>query len=146
MNTKKINVVTSHKYNAAPERIFETLLDPAKAKTFMFATATGKMIKAEIDAREGGSFTFIERRPGGDAEHYGKYLKIDKPKQIVFEFAVQKDAKEGDKVTIDILQLPKGCEVKLTHEISAEYEDLKERVEEGWDGILDGLGAALRTR
>ncbi|MBX3020094.1 MAG: SRPBCC domain-containing protein [Bdellovibrionales bacterium] len=146
MSEPKIKVKVSHRYNATPGRVFQALLDPEKAKTFMFATMTGKMIKAEIDAREGGAFTFIDRRPGGDAEHYGKYLKIDAPKHLAFEFAVQKNAKEGDLVTIDIKELPKGCEVVLTHEISADYADLKDRVEEGWDGILDGLGAALRTR
>lgn len=143
---EKIKVKVSHRYNVTAERVFETLLDAEKAKTFMFATMTGKMIKAEIDAKPGGQFTFIERRPGGVAEHYGTYVKLEKPTLISFEFRVQKDAKESDLVTIDINPLKKGCEVTLTHEVKAEFEDLKERIEEGWDGILDDLGAALRTR
>lgn len=146
MSEQKIKVKVSHRYNVSAEKIFDALLDPNKAKTFMFATMTGKMIKAEIDPKVGGKFTFVDRRPGGDAEHYGRYVKIDKPKQLAFEFAVQKDFKVGDLVTIDVLPLAKGCEVVLTHEMSADYADLKDRVEEGWDGILDGLGAALRTR
>lgn len=143
---KKIKVSVKHRFNAKPETVYDTFMDPAKAKTFMFATMTGKMIKAEIDARVGGKFTFIDKRPTGTAEHYGEYLKLTRPTNITFRFAVQKDAPDGDEVSIDIAPLTKGCEVTLTHEMSADYEDLKERVEEGWDGILDGLGAALRTK
>jgi len=142
----KIKVTVSHRYNVAAERVFETLLDAEKAKTFMFVTMTGKMLKAEIDARVGGQFTFIERRPGGVAEHYGTYVTLEKPTKIAFEFRVQKDAPESDLVSLDINPLKKGCEVTLTHEVKAEFEDLKDRIAEGWDGILDDLGAALRTR
>lgn len=143
---KKIKVQVSHRFNAPMERVFDTLMDVDKAKKFMFATLTGKMIRAEIDGKVGGSFVFIERRPTGDASHYGKYLRIDRPTHVAFEFTVQKDAPEGDLVTIDIAPLKQGCEVKLTHEVSADYAEFQERIEEGWDGILDGLGAQLRTR
>jgi uncharacterized protein YndB with AHSA1/START domain len=141
----KIKVESIHRYNVPAERIFDTLSDPNKAKKFMLRTVTGKVLKAEIDPREGGEFVFIERRPSGDAAHYGRYVAISKPKRIAFTFAVVKDAAESDLVTITITQLKQGSEVTLTHEIKAEFEHLKERVQEGWDGILDGLGEALRA-
>ncbi|MGZ3722137.1 MAG: SRPBCC family protein [Bdellovibrionales bacterium] len=141
----KVKVQATHRYNAPAERIYDTLLDPNKAKKFMFRTLTGKVVKAEIDARPGGSFVFVERRPSGDAEHYGEYVTLDRPKRVAFRFAVQKNAPESDLVTIDVTQLKQGCEVTLTHEIKAEFAHLSDRVQEGWDGILDGLGEALRT-
>lgn len=141
----RIKVKCTHRYNVSPDRVFDTLMDPTKAKKFMFATLTGKMIKAEIDGKVGGHFVFVDRRPDGDAAHYGKYLAVERPTHVAFEFAVQKNAKESDKVTIDISPLPRGCQVTLTHEIKADYAHLQEQVHEGWDGILDGLGAALRT-
>lgn len=142
----KIKVKVSHRYNVPAEKIFDTLLDPTKAKKFMFATLTGKMVKAEIDARVGGGFVFVDRRPEGDAAHYGRYLKLDRPSHVAFEFGMAKDLRESDLVTVDIASLKQGCEVTLTHEMKAEYAHLKERVEQGWDGILDGLGAELRSR
>lgn len=142
----KMQVVTSQRYNASAERVYDTLLDVEKARTFMFATMTGKMITAEIDPRVGGRFTFIDKRPGGTAEHYGEYVELERPRVVAFKFTVSKDATDGDLVRLDIVPLKKGCEVKLTHETSSDYEDLKERIESGWDSILDGLGAALRTR
>jgi uncharacterized protein YndB with AHSA1/START domain len=142
--SSKIKVKAKHRFNVPAALVFDTFLDPKKAKKFMFATITGKMVVAEIDPKVGGRFTFVDRRPEGDAPHYGKYVEMAKPTRIAFEFAVQKDAPEADLVTIDILDLKQGCEVTLTHEISPDYAHLKERVQEGWDGILDGLGEALR--
>jgi uncharacterized protein YndB with AHSA1/START domain len=140
----KIHVKTAHKFNVTAERVYDCIMDVKKAKSFMFATPTGKMVKAEIDAKVGGGFVFVEKRPTGTAEHYGKYLTLNRPTQIAFQFAVQKDAPTGDLVTIDIKTLPQGCQVTLTHEMDAEFEHIAEKVEEGWDGILDGLGMALR--
>jgi len=141
----KVKVVSVHRYNATAERIFDVLLDVEKAKRFMFRTLTGKVVRAEIDPREGGEFVFVERRPGGDAEHYGEYVTVQRPKKLAFRFAVQKNAPESDLVTIDVTPLKQGTEVTLTHEIKAEFGHLKDKVQEGWDGILDGLGEALRS-
>ena len=141
----KVKVQATHRYNVPAERIYDTLLDPNKAKKFMFRTLTGKVVKAEIDAKIGGTFLFIEKRPSGEAEHYGEYIILERPKRVAFKFAVQKNAPESDLVTVDIIQLKQGCEVTLTHEIKKEFEHLSERVQEGWDGILEGLGEALRA-
>jgi uncharacterized protein YndB with AHSA1/START domain len=143
--SSKVKVQATHRYNVPAEKIFDTLLDPNKAKKFMFRTLTGKVVKAEIDPKEGGRFLFVERRPSGDAEHYGEYVTLERPKRLAFKFAVQKDAPEADLVTIVLTQLKQGTEVTLTHEIKAEFAHLSDRVQEGWDGILDGLGEALRS-
>lgn len=143
--SEKIKIQSKLRYNVPAEKVFDTLLDPTKARNFMFATLTGKMIKAEIDARVGGGFLFVDRRPDGDAAHYGKYLKLERPKHLAFEFATQKDAL-GDLVTIDIESITQGCELTLTHEVSAEYAHIKRQIKDGWDSLLDGLGAELRAR
>lgn len=142
----KIKIQSKHRYNVSAERIFDTLLDPTKARNFMFATLTGKMIKAEIDPKVGGKFLFVDRRPEGDAAHYGTYLEILRPKALTFEFAVQAHAQQRDRVEIQIDQLDKGCELTLTHEVNAEYAGLKKQIQAGWDGILDGLGVELRNK
>jgi uncharacterized protein YndB with AHSA1/START domain len=142
----RVKVQSKHRYNVSAERVFDTLLDPDKARKFMFATMAGKMIKAEIDPKVGGKFLFVDRRPEGDAAHYGEYLRLERPRLIAFKFAVQKNSPESDPVTIEIAPLPKGCDVTLTHEVKPEFAHLEERIQEGWDVILDGLGAALRSK
>jgi len=142
----RVKVKSIHRYNVPAERVFDALLTVEKAKKFMFKTITGKMIKAELDPREGGEFVFVERRPSGDASHYGQFVEINKPTRLSFKFAVVRNAPEQDLVTIDVKTLDRGgVEVTLTHEIKAEFAHLKDRVQDGWDGILDGLGEALRA-
>jgi uncharacterized protein YndB with AHSA1/START domain len=143
--SKTVPVKSIHRYNVSAERVYETLLDASKAKKFMFVTVSGKMIRAEIDPKVGGGFVFVERRPGGDAAHFGKYVTLQKPNKIQFRFAVQENAKESDLISIEITPLKQGCEVTLTHDVKEEFAHLEERIQEGWDGILDGLGASLRS-
>ena len=141
---KTFKVKSVHRFNAPAELVYETFLDPAKEKKFMFATASGKMIRAEVDPKIGGNFVFVERRPGGDAEHYGEYVVLEKPHQIQFRFGVSADLSTSDLVTIDIKSIKQGCEVTLAHEVNKDFEHLEEQIQEGWDGILDGLGENLR--
>lgn len=142
----RVQVTASHRYNASAESVYEAFLDPKKASKFMFATFTGKMIKAEIDPKVGGKFVFIDRRQDGDAAHYGEYTNLESPTNISFTFGVQKDAQEKDPVSIDIKALSKGCEVTITHFVNEDFGHLKDRIQQGWDSILDGLGATLRKR
>ncbi len=135
-------IVVSRRFDASPERVFDAWLDPARAAKFLFATPTGEIVKVEIDARVGGSFLIVDRRPEiGEAEHFGRYVEIDRPRRLVFDFAVEKDMKDATRVTIEIAPAGTGCELTLTHE--GVWSDYAERTQGGWTMILEGLGRAL---
>lgn len=138
-----MTIEVRHRFPNSAEEVFEAFLDPDLAGQFMFATDSGQMIKSEIDAKVGGQFVFIDRRPNGDAEHYGTYLELSRPHRIVFEFAVAKDSPKKDPVTIKITPQKVGCEVSLSHEFDAEYADYKDRIELGWTGILEKMSDIL---
>ncbi|KRB40637.1 SRPBCC domain-containing protein [Phenylobacterium sp. Root700] len=135
-------IVVSHRFDASLERVFDAWLDPARAAKFLFATPTGEIVKVEIDARVGGGFLIIDRRPEiGDAEHFGRYVEIDRPRRLVFDFAARKDMKDATRVTIEIVPAGTGCELTLTHE--GVWQDYAERTQGGWTMILEGLAQAL---
>src|SRR5262249_39504198 len=71
MTNDRVTVRVTHRFTASPERVFDAWLDPAKAAKFLFATPTGRMVRAEIDPRVGGTFAFVDRRDGEDVEHTG---------------------------------------------------------------------------
>ncbi len=102
-----------HEFDASPERVFDAWLNPEIAGKWLFATPTGQMVRVGIDARVGGSFIFTDHRDEGDVEHVGTYLEIDRPRHLVFTFAVPKYSTQLTRVTIDIRATASGCGIDL---------------------------------
>jgi uncharacterized protein YndB with AHSA1/START domain len=139
MSTDRPTVRVTRRFDASPERVFDAWLDPARAAKFLFATPNGQMVRAEIDARVGGKFLFVDRRDGVDAEHFGEYLEIDRPRRLVFSFAVPNYP--ATRVIVEIVAQGSGSELTLTHE--GVLPEFVSRTEAGWSMILEGLGRAL---
>ena len=137
----RATVRVAHRYAATAERVFDAWLDPERAGKWLFATGSGRMVRAEIDARVGGAFTFVDRRDGEDVEHVGTYIEIDRPRRLVFDFAVPKFSAEWTRVSIDIVPLGTGCELTLTHE--GVLPDYAIRTESGWGKLLASLASTL---
>ena len=135
-------VRVTHRYAQSPERVFDAWLDPAIARKFLFTTPTGEMVRAEVDARVGGGFTFTDRRDGQDVDHVGTYKAIDRPRRLVFSFGVPLYSAEMTEVEIDIAPTDDGgAELTLTQRNI--LPDYLERNVQGWTMILNGLAAAL---
>lgn len=142
MNTTALRSlrVTRH-FHASAERVFDAWLDPATAGRWLFATDQGEMLRVAIDARVGGHFSFT-RRDGEDVEHVGEYLVIDRPRRLVFTFAVPRYSEAVTRVTVDITPAANGCDLVLTHEdVLPEWADA---TQQGWGMILGHLDENLR--
>lgn len=137
---KPLSLQVVRRFDATAERVFDAWLDPKTAGKWLFATATGQMIRVDIDARVGGSFNFT-RRDGDDIEHVGEYIVIDRPRRLIFTFGVPKFSNEMTRVTVDIVPLESGCQLTLTHEDVP--PDWVSRTEEGWVMILNALAKTL---
>jgi uncharacterized protein YndB with AHSA1/START domain len=138
---KTVTLKVTRRFKASPERVFDAWLDQAKARLFLFATPTGRMVKVEIDARVGGRFLIVDCRDGEDIAHEGEYLEIDRPRRLRFTFGVPKYSKAYSQVSIDIAPMAGGCELILIHEgVLPEYAD---KTPDGWNSIFDGLAALL---
>jgi uncharacterized protein YndB with AHSA1/START domain len=130
-------VRATHRFDASAERVYDAFLDPSRAGKFLFAMPTGQIVRCEIDARVGGTFTIVDRRDEEDVVHTGKYLTLERPLRIVFTLWVEKYSSEETTVTVDIAPVAKGCGLTLTHEITSKDAQAVERAQEGWTAILD---------
>jgi uncharacterized protein YndB with AHSA1/START domain len=132
--------ITRH-FDFPPERVFDAWLDPHTAGRWLFTDEKGTITRCEIDARVGGKFLIVDRRPVGDVDHIGEYLQIDRPRRLVFTFAVPRYSPLETRVTLDIVPSGKGCDLTLTHEnVLPEWT---EQTQQGWGMILDALEESL---
>ncbi len=134
-------LTVTHRYFAPAERVFDAWLDPAIARRFLFTAPGGEVVRCDIDARPGGRFTIVDRRDGGDIEHVGGYLEIDRPRRLVFTFAVPQFDPTETTVTVEIEPDGDGCRLTLTH--TAVPPEWVDQDREGWTMILGALEAAL---
>jgi uncharacterized protein YndB with AHSA1/START domain len=99
------------------------------------------MVRVEIEPRVGGAFCCVDRRDGEDVGHFGEYVEIDRPRRLMFDFAVSPMPKAKTQVTIEIRPIGTGCELTLTHQ--GVWPDYMARTRDGWAMMLDRLAAAL---
>ena len=136
------DLTVTHAYAHPAERVFDAWLDPQVARRFLFATPTGEMVRAEVDARVGGRFTFVDRRPDmGDVEHVGEYRVIDRPRRLVFTFGVPAYNPDYTEVEVEITPTANGCDVRLTQRQTP--DEWVEPSTRGWKMILEALETAL---
>lgn len=134
-------VRVSRQYAVPAEQAFDAWLDPQLACRFLFATPGGEMVRTTIDARVGGSLLIVEKREGVHVEHVGIFLEIARPRRLSFLFSVPYYGQASSRVSVAVLRMENGCEVVVSHDGVA--EELVEKTEAGWRGILEGLNAVL---
>lgn len=140
------SVTVTHRYAHSPEKVFDAWLDPSLARRFLYTTPDGEVIRCDIDARVGGRYAIVDRRPpggefSGDIEHVGEYLEIDRPRRLVFTFGVPQFDPVFTRVTVEIAPDGDGCVLTLTNDdVPAEWADSNT---EGWTMILGSLESAL---
>jgi uncharacterized protein YndB with AHSA1/START domain len=133
-------VRVTQRYRVTPSRVFDAWVDPDTAARWLFATASHPAARVSIDARAGGSFSFVERRGRGEIEYAGEYLELSPPRRLVF--VLSEPANGRTRVSVEIVPVRSGSEVTVVHEpLPAEQAGL---VEGRWSGMLYGLGTLLR--
>jgi len=138
MTTSTIHVRVTRRFDASAERVFDAWLDPAKVAKW-FAPQLGPMVRVAIDARVGGRFSFCQRRGADDVDHVGEYLELDRPRRLVFTWAMADAPDDASRVSIDIAPSGSGCELTLVHEMDSKWKDYASRTESGWKSLLDGI-------
>ena len=141
----KVTVHVTRQYDAPPERVFDAWLDPKTIGTWMFGHVEGEeVVRTSVDARVGGSFSFVVRRQGQELDHAGKYLEIDRPHRLVFTWGILGQSNPDDsRVIIEIAPSGTGSQLTLTHAMAPRWADYADRTRAGWTKITDALAAVV---
>ena len=142
-----IVIRASHRYSASAERVFDAWLNPGQASRFLFRTRTGNVMQCEITPEVGGGFTVIDRRPAADGDesvfdvvHLGKYIELDRPRRIVFDFSVLTFGTEDPtRVTVEFAPItPLACEVTVSHDMGTgeHARSVEASSRKGWENML----------
>jgi uncharacterized protein YndB with AHSA1/START domain len=140
---KPIARVTHH-FEVPAERVFDAWLDPELVQKWMSASGSMKNLqRVEIDARVEGRFSFVDRRDGGDVDHVGRYLEIDRPRRLRFTWGIIGESVDQSTVTINLVPVNGGCELTLTHEMDPAWADYVDRTKGAWSKMLGGIASSL---
>jgi uncharacterized protein YndB with AHSA1/START domain len=137
-------VHVTHRFSASPQRVFDAWLSPVMIGKWMFGPALRdeEIVHIRVDARVGGSFSFLVRRQDQEIDHVGRYLEMDPPRRLVFTWGIARFGGDS-RVTIEIVPAGSGCELTLTHEIDPAWADYADRTREGWTRMLAVLDTVL---
>jgi uncharacterized protein YndB with AHSA1/START domain len=121
------------RFNAPPERLYDAWLDRRMIGRWMFGPPLSEeLLGLAVDARVGGSFSFLVRRRAEEIDHVaGRYLEIDRPRRLVFTWRMAREPDDESRVSIDIVPIKTGSKLILTHEMSpkwAETHDTRPRL------------------
>jgi uncharacterized protein YndB with AHSA1/START domain len=141
----KLHVYAERRFHAAPERVYGAWLEPSMLSRWMFGPAVREehVVRLTVDARSGGSFSFVVSRQGEEVTHVGRYLQMDRPRRLVFTWGIGGVSEDQSRVTVDFLPSATGCELTLTHELRPHLAHYAARTESGWIKMLDQLATAL---
>jgi len=141
----RLHVYVERRFKATSERVYEAWLNPAMLSRWMFGPAVRdeQVVRLTVDARSGGSFSFVVSRQGQEVTHVGRYLQMDRPRRLVFTWGIGGVSEDQSRVTIDLLSTRTGCELTLTHELRAHLADYAAQTESGWITMLDQLASTL---
>ena len=138
-------VRVTRRFASPAETVFDAWLLEGNVGEWLFATAEGESVRAEIEPHVGGRFEIVERRDGEDVLHTGRYEEMARPLRLVFTLQVPKYSPDSERVTIEIVPGADGCELTLSQTVWLGAPASREQIERGWGAILDALAARVET-
>jgi uncharacterized protein YndB with AHSA1/START domain len=129
--------------HAPIEKVFDAWLNPKMLSKFMRGLPDMADTDVEIDASEGGHFTFIMHLGDEKIPHTGEYLEISRPDKLVFTWKSQYSVVDNSTVTLNFTNIDDNkTKISLTH-VKFIDEEARSGHEEGWSNVLDKLNEVM---
>lgn len=140
-----VPVRVTQAFDAPPDAVFDAWTLPEEIGSWMFGPTVRneELLHVWVDAKVGGTFSFLVRRDGREIDHTGTYLEISRPERLVFTWGIAGDAQNDSRVTVDIVPKNGGSELSLTHALRPERADYAKSIEGSWILMLSTLHASF---
>lgn len=139
---KTVSVTIKRHFDASPERVYDAWINPEMASRWLFAGATSTAADYLLDVRVGGEYRIT--RHGDAGKKYvavGKYEVLERPRKIVFTFAMPQFAVDVGSVEVHIA--PDGDGSMVTFTQHGDRPGYEKSTEHGWSGMFIRLERAL---
>jgi uncharacterized protein YndB with AHSA1/START domain len=137
----KLTEITVARTIPAPaERVFDVWIDPKSPGGPWFG-ADRVILNAAVD----GLFYFAVKHEGRTWPHYGRFLRIDRPR--VVEYTWMSEATKGAESVVTVTMEARGEETEVALRHSGVPDDEKGRQhQEGWAWVLSALAEGFAAR
>jgi len=125
---------------APPETVFEAWTTPEHMAQWFSPMTTASVPKLEL--REGGEYQIDMHGEDHDFVHVGKYLKIDRPNELVFTWVSDGTQQVETVVTLRLEPRGNGTLLTLIHDKMPSAE-ATENHRMGWTAIANKLEEVL---
>ena len=135
----KPSLTIKRRFNAPPEKVYAAWTDPKKVAVWM-GPAEIAVLHAECDARVGGHYRWVMKKPDTDEKHdvSGVYREVVPNKKLVFTWAWKSTPERESLVTIELTPDGAGTVMTFKHEQFFD-EEARDRHNGGWTSAFEKL-------
>ena len=136
-------IVSEIHINAAPERVFQALVDPQQVPQWWGQGGVYRCTRFDSDLRAGGKWRGSGVGPdGGKFEVSGEYVEINPPRVLAYTWMASWTGDAKTVVRWELVPASGGTAVKIRHSGLAAYPELAKSYQ-GWPRMLGWLQVLL---
>lgn len=139
-----------HWFDAPPQVVFDTYLDPASQKEIWDDMVPGwRLLEFDIDLRVGGTWTIVFGEPGGRPDRVTSvFTVIERPHRLVVEestYASLFDSTVHSTVELTFEEVEGKTLLRIV-QTGFTTEAARDGMAEGWPAFLDALERVTKSR
>jgi uncharacterized protein YndB with AHSA1/START domain len=130
-------------FPASAEAVFDAWTSPEVMRRWFHVAPDWDTAEAEVDLRVGGRVRVVMRRPDGtNAEVWGEYTVIDRPRRLAMAWTFGDDPGNEQLIELSFTE-SEGATTVLMINSRISTDTRRDSQDRGWRGCFDQLGSLL---